>query len=131
MYCQRTCGRAGVLAAWIRPETTMRVLPLPCCCTSPYSTAAWPGCRTAEPRDLVAAVDGEAAMEKDRIRHRRVVVLAREPGARESLRTERAGGRAEAMPSGGHQPAVARLAVHQDGHALARLVDLDDEAGVG
>lgn len=32
--------------------------------------------RAAEPGNLVAAVNGEAAMEEDRVRHRRVVIDA-------------------------------------------------------
>src|ERR1700730_15035084 len=35
--------------------------------------------RSAQPRDFVSAVNGVAAMEENRIRHRRIVIQAREP----------------------------------------------------
>src|SRR5271169_5388878 len=43
---------------WMQPDTAMRS-------------------RTAEPTDIVGAVDGETIIKEDRMRHRRVVVLPR------------------------------------------------------
>src|SRR5262245_17097917 len=73
-------------------------------------------------------MDGVAAVEEDRVRHRRVVVFAREPAARHHLRTEDAARRAEAATPRRYRPAIARLAVDRDGHALVRLVDANVDA---
>src|SRR4029077_17001178 len=56
--------------------------------------------RPAELGDVVAAVDGETAVEEDRVRHRRVVVFAREPARRHGPRMKDAGRRPEAGPAG-------------------------------
>ena len=75
--------------------------------------------RPAEMRDLVGAVDGVAAVEEDRIGHRRPVVFAREPFARQPLRLVGAVGRAVAHARGRHRPFVARRAIDRDRRGAA------------
>ena len=87
--------------------------------------------RSAEPRDFVSAVNGVAAMEENRIRHRRIVIEPREPAPRHHLRVIGAGRRDVAVPGGRHPPVIARHAVDADLHGLAGAVDIDDNGGVG
>ena len=87
--------------------------------------------RAAEMRDLVAAVDGVAAVEEDRIGHRRPVVFAREPFALEPLRPVGAVRRAIAPARGRHRPFVAGRAVDRDRQALRRFVHGHHDAGLG
>src|SRR5215831_9283708 len=83
--------------------------------------------RSAEPRDMRRAVDGEIAVVEDRIWHRRVVVEGRAVVARERLRAE--GPARRAVDPGGDRPGIAVLAVDDHGHPLARLVDPDHDVG--
>src|SRR5438105_7564273 len=46
--------------------------------------------RSAETAEVIGAVNGKAVIEKDRVRHRRIVVLLREPAPRHHLRREHA-----------------------------------------
>src|SRR5260221_4877071 len=73
---------------------------------------------SAEPREVVGAVNGEAVIEEDRVRHRRVVIFAGEIMPRHRLRMEYAARRAIAAAAGRDRPVVARRAVNADRHAL-------------
>src|SRR5499427_861530 len=85
--------------------------------------------RSAEPRDMRRAMDGEIAVVEDRIWHRRIVVEGRVVVARERLRAE--GPARRAIDPGGDRPGIAVLAVDDHGHPLARLVDSDHDIGAG
>src|ERR1700691_4306186 len=85
--------------------------------------------RTAEPGQIIGAVNGEAIIKEDRVRHRRIVVLPREPAPGHQLRMEYAARRAVAVTAGGNRPVVLHGAVNAHGHALGRLVDLDQHVG--
>src|SRR5262245_21209380 len=61
----------------------------------------------AETAYVRRAVYCEAVIEEDRVRHRRIVVLPREPARRHHLRLEDAARRAVAAASGGDRPGVA------------------------
>ena len=87
--------------------------------------------RAAEMGDFVAAVDSEAAIKEDRMRHRRIVIFAREPTSRQHFRMIGAGRRDMAAPRRRYGPVVARHAVDAHRHALRRAVDLHDNGGVG
>jgi hypothetical protein len=87
--------------------------------------------RAAEARDLVGAMDGKTAVKEDRVRHRRIVVFAREPAPRHHLRMIGAARRSETGPAGRNPPAVARFAVDDDRHGLAGTVDIDDDGCLG
>ena len=87
--------------------------------------------RPAKPCDLVAAVNGKPAVEEDRVRHRRIVVFAREPARRHHLRMIGAARRAVAGAAGRDLPDITRLAVDDDAHGLARAADLDQDRGLG
>src|SRR5262249_61779196 len=78
---------------------------------------------TAEPADLVAAVNGVSAMEENGMGHRRVVVLLREPAPGQPLRPVATVRRGVAGAAGRNSKAIARHAVDQDGHLLSALVD--------
>src|SRR5581483_6957981 len=67
--------------------------------------------RTAEPRGLVGTVNGDATAEKDRVRHRRVMVFAREPARREPLRMIDTTRRRQGAATGRYPPVVAWYAV--------------------
>src|SRR5262249_26784815 len=82
--------------------------------------------RSAEPRDMRRAMDGEIAVVEDRIWHRRIVVEGRAVVARERLRAE--GPARRAIDPGGDRPGIAVLAVDDHGHPLARLVDADHDS---
>src|SRR5579863_9876182 len=81
----------------------------------------------AETGNLVGAVDGVAAREKDRVRHRRIVVFARVPAHRQPLRMIGAGRGDVAAPRRRHPPAITRLAVDDHFHALTCAVDMHDD----
>ena len=88
--------------------------------------------RRAEPAGGGAAVDGVPPLgEKDRIRHRRIVPLARSVVARHPERPERTGRRCVAAAPGRNRPTPALDTVDRDPHALGRLVDRDDNGGLG
>src|SRR5690606_9140343 len=70
-----------------------------------------------------------AAIEEDRMRHRRPIVLARIPALLEPHRAEFSGWRVIAAAAGGDWPAIALGAVDGDGHALLRLADGDNDLG--
>ena len=72
----------------------------------------------AEPLDIRGSVNGKSVMEEDRVRHRRIVVFAREITSMHRLRTEYAARRAIAAAAGRDRPAVPRRAVDADSHAL-------------
>src|SRR5580698_288685 len=55
---------------------------------------------TAEPGDIVGAMNGEAVIEENRVRHRRVVIFAREIAAHHRLRVVDAARRAVAVATG-------------------------------
>src|SRR5580700_3961672 len=94
----------------------------------PYATVRG---RSAEPRDFVSAVNGVAAMEENRIRHRRIVIEPRKPAPRHHLRVIGAGRRDVALPGGRDPPVIARHAVDADLHGLAGAVDVHDDGGLG
>src|SRR5258708_5915696 len=83
----------------------------------------------AELADVRRAMNGEVAVVEDRIGHRRVAVDARSMIAVKRLWPERPARRA--ADAGRDRPGVALLAVNDHGHALARLVDPDDDVGPG
>ena len=83
--------------------------------------------RIAEVRDLVAAVDRIPAAEKDRVRHRRPVVLAGEPLARKPLGPVVAIRRFIASPRRRNGPLILLHAVKFDRKSLRRLVDGDPD----
>ena len=87
--------------------------------------------RTAEPRGLVGTVNGDAAAEKDRVRHRRVMVFAREPARREPLRMIDTTRRRQGAATGRYPPVVAWYAVDDDLHGLRRAVDAHDDCRIG
>ena len=85
----------------------------------------------AKPGNLVAAMDRIAALEEDRVRHRRIIVLAGEPSS-----LQPGGGicsvrRAVAGAPRRNRPVVPRRAVDRDGHSLGALVYRDDDSGIG
>src|SRR5437588_7993146 len=86
---------------------------------------------TAEARNLVAPVDGEAVVKEDRIRHRRVVILLREPCASEVLGPIDSARGTKAGAPGRDCPVVTRDAVDRNGHALLRLVNRDEYRAFG
>ena len=69
--------------------------------------------------------------EEDRMRHAGIVPFLRvvhdlhAEGRVGAIRSREAGS------SGRHRPAVKQLPIDRDGHALARLVDLDEDIGEG
>src|SRR4051812_44050569 len=79
--------------------------------------------RTAKARDMRRPVNGEIAVVEDRVRHRSVV--GRPMVSRERLRAE--GPARRAVYAGGYRPRMAVLPVDDHGHALARLVDPDQD----
>jgi hypothetical protein len=81
---------------------------------------------------LVSAVDGVARLsEKDRIGHRRVVVLVAVVVDLHAEWLKLAARCVVAAPPGRHRPVVKMLAVDRDSHALSRFVHFDEEVGVG
>ena len=118
---------ARAIAGGLRKfEISIRVLRGPLRSTNANSAAACEGCSltqpceagTAEPRQIVGAVNGEAVIKEDRVRHRRIVIFAREITPRHRLRMEHAARRAVAAAAGRDRPVVSRRAVDADGHAL-------------
>jgi hypothetical protein len=113
----------------------IRVLRGPSCWTRANNAAAWDGCNLTQPCEagppsrarFGGAVNGEAIIEEDRVRHRRIVVLPREPAPRHGLRPKLAARRAVAAAAGRDRPIVSRSAVQTDRHALGRFVDLDHD----
>lgn len=87
--------------------------------------------RPAQLRNLVGAVDGESAIEEDRMRHRGIIVFAREPAPGQHLRVVGARRCNVSPPRRRNPPVVARHAVDDDGHSLTRAVDVDDDGGFG
>src|SRR4029077_18805993 len=83
------------------------------------------GGRTAKSRDMRRPVNGEIAIVEDRVRHRSIVVECRPMVSRERLRAEAPARRA--VYAGGYGPRMAVLPVDDHGHALARLVDPDQD----
>src|SRR6478735_2112515 len=81
--------------------------------------------RTAKSRDMRRPVNGEIAVVEDRVRHRSIVVECRPMVSRERLRAEAPARRA--VYAGGYGPRMAVLPVDDHGHALARLVDPDQD----
>src|SRR5262245_49806240 len=77
--------------------------------------------------DLVGPVNGVAAQEENRVRHRRAIVDGRTVVTDERGGLEGSGRRAIAGPRGRNRPVVARRAIDEDRHALARQVDLSDD----
>src|SRR5690606_7128498 len=74
--------------------------------------------RRAETLNLVTAVDRVAALEEDRMRHRRAVILARKPIALEALGAIDPDGGDVAAARGRDRPGVAVPAVDADRHLL-------------
>ena len=66
------------------------------------------GSGTAEAGDVVGAVNGKAVIEENRMRHRRVVIFAREMHPLHRLRMEHTARRAVAATAGGDRQVVAR-----------------------
>jgi len=83
----------------------------------------------AETAQVVGAVNGEAVIEEDRVRHRRIVILLREPASRHHLRRKHAARRAIAAATGGDRPGIACLPVDAHRHALRGFVDVHDDVG--
>ena len=81
--------------------------------------------RTAKVRDLVAAVDGVTTAEEDRVRHRRPVVLAGKPFARQPFGPVAAVRRPIASACRRNGPLGSLCAVDFDRETLRRLVDGD------
>ena len=81
--------------------------------------------RAAKSRDMRRPVNGEIAVVEDRVRHRSIVVECRPMVSRERLRAEAPARRA--VYAGGYRPSMAVLPVDDHGHALARLVDPDQD----
>src|SRR5262249_13174987 len=80
---------------------------------------------------LVSAVDCIAGLgKKDRIGHRRIVVLVAIVVDLHAEWLKRAARRVVAAPSGRHRPVVKLLAIDRDGHALGGLVDLNQQFGI-
>src|SRR5262245_10302129 len=77
--------------------------------------------------DLVGPVNGVAAQKEDRMRHRRAIVDGRTVVTDERSGLEGSGRGAIAGPRGRDRPVVARRAIDEDRHALARQVDLSDD----
>src|ERR1035437_10344144 len=69
----------------------------------------------------------EAGIKENRMGHRRVVILPREPAPCHHLRVEHAARRAIAATPGRSRPVVSHHTVYAHGHALGRLVDLDQD----
>jgi hypothetical protein len=76
------------------------------------------GCRSAEPAHILGAVNGVAAIEEHRIRHRRVLILAGIVHPLQILRTEAAARRVIAAPSGRHLPDRIGPAIDRHIHSL-------------
>src|SRR5947209_4073013 len=77
--------------------------------------------------DVGRTMDREISAVEDRIRHRCAAKKARAMMERERLRPEIAARRA--VNAGRYRPAVAGSAIHDHGHALACLLDIDDDVG--
>ncbi len=77
----------------------------------------------------IGAVDRVAAAEEHRVRHRRIVILVRAPHRGHQSDPEASVRRDVAAPRRGDRPVIGRGPVDEHAHALARLVDLRDDAG--
>src|SRR5262245_30677121 len=77
--------------------------------------------------DLIGPVNGVAAREENRIRHRRAIVDGGTMVTDKRGGLEGSGRRAIARPRGRDRPVVAQRANDKDRHALARQVDLRDD----
>lgn len=84
-----------------------------------------------EPAHGIGAMDGVAAVEEDRVRHRRHLVFARVMHPAQALRAEVSARRAVPFTPGGDRPDVALAAFVGDDHFLARKIDLDLHSGAG
>src|SRR6478735_6891500 len=81
-------------------------------------------------RNLVAAMDGVAPVEEDRMRHWRHFVFARIPDLLQTLRTVRAVRRFVAPARGRHWPLVTWRTVNRDAQMLSRFIYADDNVGL-
>src|SRR4029078_9608700 len=87
-------------------------------------------CRTTEARDVARPMDRITVIEKNRVRHRRPVVLARVPHALQPLRAEAAGWRT-AIHAAGDWPRIPMGTIDDDGQALGGFFDANEDVGPG